>query len=120
MARAQESEQGFTVSPAWRSFPFACKEGLHVFRMVAWLVFGVGNPLVVFAPFFRIGQYRVGGIDDLYHTYRLGTVAVTIRMVFLRQRFIRRSDNFRRSIARDFQIVVMRMDRDHHRLLDKR
>ena len=69
----------------------------------------LGNPLVVFGAFLRVGQDFVGLVDELHDAVGIG-VGVQIGVVLFGQAAVGLADGLRVGIGGDVQVVVVRAD----------
>lgn len=71
------------------------------------------NPFIVFPALDRVGQNGIGGVDYLDDPDCFRAVTMAIGMVFLAERFVRSPDHLWRRVARDLEVVVVRMNVSH-------
>src|SRR3981081_246111 len=105
----------------WRRTIWSCDGAiwivLTVLRSPMFRLCG-SDPLVMLLALGRIRNNFIRQIDNLYGASSVKVSRIAVGMEFLRQRFISCTDDFRRRIARDLQIVVVSMDSRHPGLVN--
>lgn len=77
------------------------------------LGFGSNNPCIMLFPFYRIGKRFICGADNQEYFSGVFIARISIRMEFLAQSLVCSAYYFGRSIARYFEIIVVRMNFRH-------